>query len=135
LEHGGPDARAAVWAHNSHLGDASATEMGARGEHNVGQLARERLGTDAYLIGFGTHTGPAAAAQDWGDPVEILEVAPSHERSYERVCHDAGDPRFFLPLRAPADPDVRRRLTQERLQRAIGVIYRPDTELVSHYFH
>ena len=135
LEHGGPDARAVVWEHNSHVGNAAATEMSARGEHNVGQLARERFAADAYLIGFGTHRGTVAAAHDWGDPVEIMDVVPSHERSYERLCHDAGTPAFLLHLRAPVESELRRRLMEERLERAIGVIYRPETEMVSHYFH
>jgi protein-L-isoaspartate(D-aspartate) O-methyltransferase len=133
LEHHGPAARAVVWAHNSHLGDARWTEMGARGEHNVGQLVRTRFGEDAYLIGFGTHAGTVAAASDWDGPLEIKRVRPSHERSYERVCHDSGVPRFLLPLRTGA-AELRRRLADERLERAIGVIYRPETELQSHYF-
>jgi protein-L-isoaspartate(D-aspartate) O-methyltransferase len=81
------------------------------------------------------HRGTVAAAHDWGDPVTIMDVVPSHERSYERLCYDSGVPSFLLPLRAPADPDLRRRLLEERLERAIGVIYRPATEMVSHYFH
>jgi protein-L-isoaspartate(D-aspartate) O-methyltransferase len=133
LDFYGPHARAVVWAHNSHLGDASATEMGARGEINVGQLCRERFGDDAYLIGLGTHQGTVAAASEWGAPMEIKQVRPSHDRSYERLCHDAGLNAFLLPLR-----DRRQRVIKElappRLERAIGVIYRPETELQSHYF-
>jgi protein-L-isoaspartate(D-aspartate) O-methyltransferase len=109
--------------------------MGARGEHNLGQLTREQFGRGAYLVGFGTHTGTVAAAHDWGDPMEVMRVRPSHERSYERLCHDAAVPSFLLPLRAPADPELRGELSQARLERAIGVSYRPDTELQSHYFH
>lgn len=135
LDYRGPDAKAVVWAHNSHLGDASATEMGRRGEHNVGQLCREAYGSDAYLIGFGTDHGTVAAADDWDGPMRIKQVRPSHEKSYERVCHDAGVHAFFLPLRHPAREDVRNELFVERLERAIGVIYRPQTELMSHYFH
>jgi protein-L-isoaspartate(D-aspartate) O-methyltransferase len=130
----GPDSRGIVWAHNSHLGDASATAMGARGEHNVGQLARQRYARDAYLIGFGTHTGTVAAASDWGEPMEIMRVRPSHPRSYERLAHDAGVANFLLHLRDPADSRLRNDLIEPRLERAIGVIYRPDTELQSHYF-
>ncbi len=133
LEHRGPDARAVVWAHNSHLGDARWTEMGARGEHNVGQLVRERYGEDAYLIGFGTDHGTVAAASDWEAPMEIKQVRPSHEKSYERVCHECGVPRFFLPLRA-GSRELKHALGDERLERAIGVIYRPETEVQSHYF-
>jgi protein-L-isoaspartate(D-aspartate) O-methyltransferase len=127
--------RAVVWAHNSHLGDASATEMGASGEHNVGQLARERFGREAYLVGFGTHTGTVAAAGDWGAPVHVMRVAPSHERSYERLCHETDPPTFLLPLRRRNGDELRSALSRARLERAIGVVYRPDTELQSHYFH
>ena len=133
LDYYGSRARAVVWAHNSHLGDAAATEMGARGETNVGQLCRECFGDGAYLIGFGTHQGTVAAASDWGASMEIKQVRPSHARSYERLCHDAGLNAFLLPLR-----DRRQRVVKElaspRLERAIGVIYRPETELQSHYF-
>ena len=108
-----------VWAHNSHLGDARATEMGERGELNVGQLMRERFGTDVVSIGFTTHTGTVTAASDWDEPPERKNVRPSLPGSYERLFHDTGIPRFLLP----------------RLERAIGVVYRPDTERGSHYFH
>jgi protein-L-isoaspartate(D-aspartate) O-methyltransferase len=134
LEHRGPDARAVVWAHNSHLGDASWTEMSARGEHNIGQLVRSRWGEDTYLVGFGTHHGTVAAASDWDGPMEIKIVQPSHERSYERVCHDSGIGAFLMPLRT-GNATLRHALMPERLERAIGVIYRPETELQSHYFH
>ncbi len=131
----GSDARAVVWEHNSHVGDARATEMGARGEHNVGQLARARFGDDAYLVGFGTHAGAVAAAHDWGGPMHVMKVVPSLEGSYERLCHEADPARFTLPLRAAhAAPGIRRALEPERLERAIGVIYRPASERWSHYF-
>lgn len=121
-----------VWAHNSHLGDARATEMGQWGELNLGQLVRERYGDDARLIGFSTHTGTVSAAADWDEPVEWKRVNPSLPRSYERIFHESGIERFVLPLRAaPAAADFR----AERLQRAIGVIYRPETERQSHYFN
>jgi protein-L-isoaspartate(D-aspartate) O-methyltransferase len=131
----GPESRGVVWAHNSHLGDASATAMGERGEHNVGQLVRQRFGPQAYLVGFGTHTGTVAAASDWGAPMEVKRVRPSHPRSYEFLCHDTEIPRFLLPLDAARHPELVRRLSDRRLERAIGVIYRPETELQSHYFH
>jgi protein-L-isoaspartate(D-aspartate) O-methyltransferase len=134
LAHHGSDSRGVVWAHNSHLGDASATAMGDRGELNVGQLARESFGPGAYLIGFGTHTGTVAAADDWGQPMRVKRVRPSHPSSYERTAHDTGIERFLLPLRHGPNPDVTRMLTERRLERAIGVIYRPETELQSHYF-
>ena len=133
LRHRGPDARAVVWAHNSHLGDAGWTEMSARGEYNIGQLVRSRYGEDTYLVGFGTDHGTVAAATDWDGPMEIKRVRPSHHRSYERICHESGADRFLLPLRT-SDAKLRRELMAERLERAIGVIYRPDTELQSHYF-
>ncbi len=132
LDAHGPQSKAVVWAHNSHIGDARHTEMGAvRDELNIGQLCRERFGGEAALIGFGTHTGTVAAASDWGGDMEIKRVRPSHRDSYERACHDANVPRFLLDL--GRDQAVRRRLLEPRLERFIGVIYRPDTELMSHY--
>ena len=135
LRHHGEDARAVVWEHNSHIGDASATEMGAKGEHNVGQLAREHFRGDAYLVGFGTHGGTVAAAHDWGEPMMVMRVRPSLEGSYERLFHESEMDAFLLPLRHPREVELRNGLLQERLERAIGVIYRPETELASHYFH
>lgn len=132
--HRGPQARAVVWAHNSHVGDASATEMAGRGELNLGQLARKRWGSACRLVGFGTHRGRVAAAANWGDPMEIMRVRDSHEDSYERICHESGVGAFVLPLRAPHDAAVRVELRTPRLQRAIGVIYRPETEMLSHYY-
>jgi protein-L-isoaspartate(D-aspartate) O-methyltransferase len=132
LAHGGPGAKAVVWAHNSHVGDARATEMSARGELNLGELCRRRFGADAYAVGFGTHAGTVAAASTWDGPLEIKEIRPSHPRSYEFAAHDAEIPRFLLPLRA--SPALRRELEDPRLERAIGVVYRPETELASHYF-
>jgi protein-L-isoaspartate(D-aspartate) O-methyltransferase len=130
----GPDARAVVWAHNSHLGDAAATEMGARGEHNVGQLCRTSLGEAAYLVGFGTDHGTVIAADDWGEPHRVQSVRAADPRSYEALCHLSGVPAFLLHLREPRHPGLREELAEARLERAIGVIYRPDTELQSHYF-
>jgi protein-L-isoaspartate(D-aspartate) O-methyltransferase len=130
----GPKAKAIVWAHNSHIGDAAATEMSARGEHNIGQLCREEFGTAVYSIGFGTNTGTVAAASDWDGPLQIKAVQPALERSYEWLCHATGHPRFMLPLRNLAPDALRRRLEEPRLERAIGVIYRPETERASHYF-
>jgi protein-L-isoaspartate(D-aspartate) O-methyltransferase len=130
----GGDAKAVVWEHNSHIGNAAATEMSARGELNIGQLAREEHGNDAYLLGFGTDHGTVAAATDWDGEMEIKNVRPSHPESYERLCRDSGLPAFLLPLREPRRADVREELEPPRLERAIGVIYRPETELQSHYF-
>jgi len=134
LEHRGPESRAVVWAHNSHVGNATATEMSKHGELNLGQLVRERFGDRAYSIGFGTDHGTVAAASEWDGPMEFKEIRPAHADSYEHLCHASGVPAFMLPLRAPHRLGVRTALLAPRLERAIGVIYRPATELVSHYF-
>lgn len=129
----GETSRAVVWAHNSHIGDARFTDMGReRGELNLGQLCREHFGQDAALIGLGTHAGTVAAASDWDSPMRVMAVRPSLEGSIERQFFDAGQPRGVLHLR-DADPDLRTDLREDRLQRFIGVIYRPDTERWSHY--
>jgi protein-L-isoaspartate(D-aspartate) O-methyltransferase len=135
LAHRGSDSKAVVWAHNTHVGNAAATEMGVRGELNIGQLARETFGPGAYLIGFGTNHGTVAAASNWDEPMQIMSVLPSHPDSYERMCHDTHEESFFLPLREPHGRNVRGELLTPHLERAIGVIYRPETELLSHYFH
>jgi erythromycin esterase-like protein len=122
-----------VWAHNSHLGDARATEMGQHGELNVGQLVRERYGADAVLIGFTTHDGTVTAATDWDGPAELKRVRPSLPDSVERLLHDTGQPRFLLDIRR--NRPMLAALEEPRLERAIGVIYRPETERASHYFH
>ena len=125
-------AKIVVWAHNSHLGDARATEMSARGELNVGQLVRERFGRRAYAIGFSTYSGTVTAASDWGGPAERKRVRPGLRGSYEELFHATGIPAFWLSL-AEQDESTAL-LMNERLQRAIGVIYRPETERFSHYF-
>jgi len=135
LLHAGDGARAVVWAHNSHLGNAAATSMSARGETNVGELCRDAFGDDCYAVGFGTDHGTVAAADNWDEPMRVMAVRPAHEASYERVCHDTQLAGFLLPLRRNPTPEVRDALMAERLERAIGVIYRPQSELVSHYFH
>ena len=135
LAHRGPASKAVIWAHNTHVGNAAATEMGIRGEFNVGQLARETYGPAAYSIGFGTDHGTVAAASNWDEPMQIMAVQPSHPDSYERMCHDTLLGSFLLPLRQPRDRSLREELLTPHLERAIGVIYRPDTELLSHYFH
>ena len=128
----GHEARLVVWAHNSHLGDARATEMGARGEVNVGQLLRERHGDRVMSVGFTTHTGTVTAANDWDEPAEVKQIVPSLLGSHERVLHDAGLRNFSLAF---DHGDIRRAFREPRLERAIGVIYRPETERPSHYFH
>ena len=127
--------KAIIWEHNSHIGDARATDMSARGEFNIGQRVRETFGDSAYLIGFGTDHGTVAAASEWGGPMEVKQVQPSHIDSYERQCHDVNTDNFLLPLRKPMHKITRKKLMDERLERAIGVIYRPETELQSHYYY
>jgi protein-L-isoaspartate(D-aspartate) O-methyltransferase len=134
LDHYGPKSKAVVWAHNSHLGDAEATEMFARGEHNLGHLCRKEFGDSVYAIGFGTNTGTVAAASDWDGPMEIKTVRPAIAKSYERLCHDTGERNFFLALRNFPHGAGPESLWTPRLERAIGVIYRPETEIASHYF-
>jgi protein-L-isoaspartate(D-aspartate) O-methyltransferase len=135
LAHRGPQAKAVIWEHNSHIGDARATQMSARGEFNIGQLVRQHYADAAYLIGFGTDHGTVAAASEWGGPMEVKQVQPAHMDSYERVCHEVNTDNFLLPLRQPLQDITRTKLLTERLERAIGVIYRPETELQSHYFY
>jgi erythromycin esterase-like protein len=132
LDRQGGSTKVVVWAHNSHLGDARATEMGERGELNVGQLMRERYGRDAALVGFSTYTGSVTAASDWGGPAERKRVRPALPGSYEALFHETGLRRFALTLR---DGGVAvEGLREPRLERAIGVIYLPGTERISHYF-
>jgi protein-L-isoaspartate(D-aspartate) O-methyltransferase len=130
-----PDNKAIVWAHNSHVGDAAATEMSSRGEFNIGQLCRQEFGKRVYSIGFGTDNGTVAAASDWDGPMEVKTVAPSLPNSYERLCHETGLPGFMLGLRAAKSKELIQGLASPRLERAIGVIYKPETERTSHYFH
>ncbi|MDQ6787100.1 MAG: erythromycin esterase family protein [Acidobacteriota bacterium] len=131
LEEGKQPPKIVVWAHNSHLGDARATEMGERGEWNVGQLVRERYKNGARLIGFTTHAGTVAAATNWDEPAQFKRVRPSHKDSYEQIFHQTELGQFFLNLR---ERETEEFLSQPQLERAIGVIYRPKTERVSHYF-
>jgi erythromycin esterase-like protein len=124
-------ARVIVWAHNSHVGDARATQMGAIGEHTLGQLVRERHPGDVRLIGFSTYTGTVSAASDWDEPVERKIVRPALPESYEALFHRVRVPRFVLPL---GDLGLLGdALREPRLQRAIGVVYHPHTERQSHY--
>jgi len=130
----GPTSKAVVWAHNSHIGDARFTDMGReRGELNIGQLCRQAYGDAAALIGFGTNVGTVAAASDWDGPMEIKTVRQSRADSYEALLHDVGVERFLLDMRAGDHDDLRRVLARHRLERYIGVIYRPETERWSHY--
>jgi len=128
-----PGARVVVWAHNSHLGDARATEMGEHGELNVGQLVRLEFGAKAVLVGFTTYTGTVTAASEWDGPAHRKRVRPALAGSYERLFHEVQIPRFLLPLRT--DIELASALAAPRLERAIGVLYLPETERPSHYFH
>jgi erythromycin esterase-like protein len=125
--------KAIIWAHNSHVSDARATEMSQHGELNVGQLVRERFGEEAVLIGFSTHHGTVTAASDWGARAERKNVRPALGGSYEEIFHQTGLSRFWIDLRNVGDKVGV--LYGPRLERAIGVIYRPETERLSHYFH
>ena len=132
LDRHGDGARIVVWEHNSHIGDARATQMGERGELNLGQLMRERHPRDAVLVGFTTYDGTVTAASSWGAPARRMRVRPAMAGSYEAVLHEAGMPAFMLcPLAAGAAGAA---LDDARLERAIGVIYRPETERQSHMF-
>lgn len=124
--------RIVVWEHNSHVGDARATEIGRQGEWNVGELSRKRYGADAFLVGFSTYDGWVTAASDWDGPAERKQVRPALPGSYEDVFHQTGIGNFVLPMRG--DGAVREALSEHRLERAIGVLYLPRTERQSHYF-
>ena len=130
---GTKDAKVVVWAHNSHLGDARATEQGQGGELNLGQLVRQRYGEQAVLVGFSTYTGTVTAASEWDSPAERKVVRPALPGSYEMLFHQSGIPNFLLLL--DADHAATSFLRQPRLERAIGVIYLPQSERTSHYFH
>jgi protein-L-isoaspartate(D-aspartate) O-methyltransferase len=134
LKFHGPNSKGIVWAHNSHVGDSAATEMSSRGEYNIGHLCKEHYGHAAYSIGFGTNSGTVAAASDWDGPMLSKSITPALPNSYERLFHETGDGRFLFHLRKPGSYKVYNELLKPRLERAIGVIYRPESELQSHYF-
>lgn len=127
----GPQSKIVVWAHNSHLGDARATQMGRSGELNLGQLVRERYGDASFLLGFTTYSGEVTAASNWDEPAERKIVRAALSGSYEALFHEVGISDFLLSLR---DPAIKEALAGPMLERAIGVIYRPETERLSHYF-
>jgi erythromycin esterase-like protein len=131
LDRDGSRAGVCVWAHNSHLGDARATAMGRGGEINVGQLVRERYGRESCLLGFTTYSGSVTAAHDWDEPAHRRYVRPGLAGSTESLMHRVGVRNFLLDLREPHTRDA---LQDPRIERAIGVIYRPETERMSHYF-
>ena len=130
----GDEARAIVWAHNSHIGNAAATAMGWQGEFNIGELSRTAYGDEAVLIGFGTDRGRVAAAHGWDEPMQIMNVLPARNDSYEGLFREAAVERSLTDWRPPERRDLREVLSEPKLERAIGVVYRPDSELASHYF-
>ncbi len=132
-ERSGRPPRMAVWAHNSHLGDASATAMGEQGEWNVGELMRRRFPGECALVGFTTHSGTVMAASAWDGAGEVMRVRPALPGSWESAFHQVGPDRFLLMLRD--EPQLQQALSHPLLERAIGVIYQPETERRSHYFN
>ena len=134
LEHRGDGAKAVVWAHNSHIGNAAATAMGWKGEFNIGELCRTAYRDEAVLVGFGTDRGTVAAASDWDEPMEVKQVRPARPDSHERIFRDTGLGCFLTDWRGGGRRDLQDALARPRLERAIGVVYRPETELYSHYF-
>jgi erythromycin esterase-like protein len=135
LKFRGETSKAVVWAHNSHIGDARATEMSSHGDFNLGQRVRETFGSDAYLIGFGTDHGTVIAASKWGGKMKVMKVQTSQAGSYERLLHEVKSNNFLLPLRKPIKDKLRVELLTERLQRAIGTTYDPKDELKKHYIY
>jgi erythromycin esterase-like protein len=134
LDRRGAEAKAVVWAHNSHIGNAAATAMGWQGEFNIGELCRTAFRDRAVLIGFGTDRGTVAAASDWDRPMEIKTVVPSRPDSHERVFREIGIASSLTDWRPDGRRELRDLLSEPRLERAIGVVYRPETERTSHYF-
>ena len=135
LNYHGQSSKAVVWAHNSHIGDARATDMSASDEFNLGQRFHKTFADSSYLIGFGTDNGTVAAAPEWGGAMQVMQLQPTHADSYERLCHDVKMDNFLLPLRHPIKDITRNKLLVERLQRAIGTTYDPEAELKKHYFY
>jgi len=134
MTHYGHDAKAVIWAHNSHIGNASATAMGWQGEFNIGELCRMAYGDEAVLIGFGTDKGTVAAADDWGGEMRVMDVRPARPDSYEHAFRRTGMARSLTDWRSRGRQELVRVLSQPMLERAIGVVYRPQTERLSHYF-
>ena len=134
LEFHGANSKAVIWAHNSHIGDASATEMFRRGEYNLGYLCRQEQDISTYSIGFGTNEGTVAAVSNWDEEMQIKRVKPAITKSYECLFQQVDAPNFLLNLQNIQSGYVKETLSTPHLERAIGVIYRPESELASHYF-
>jgi len=131
LTHYGPDARAVVWAHNTHVGDARATDQALHGENTLGELARDRYGSDrVLLVGFGTHRGTVVAGESWGAPMREMDVPPARPDSLEDVLHATAPARAMFVFPPEDRPPL---LTEELGHRAIGVVYRPDRERWANY--
>jgi erythromycin esterase-like protein len=130
--HLGKQSKIIVWAHNSHVGDAAATQRDMRGEINIGHLCRKRHRAETFLLGFSTYEGTVTAANDWDEPAERKRVRPALRGSYELLFHETGLSKFLLMLDELGE--AAGGLHEPRLQRAIGVIYRPETERQSHYY-
>lgn len=128
--HDVPSARIVVWTNNSHVGDARATEVWADGQLTLGQLARQRYGDESRLIGFSAYTGTVTAASDWGGIAERKAVRPALNGSIEELLHETSRSAFVVS--ADLRPEAVDPLSVVRLGRAIGVIYRPETERQSH---
>ena len=124
-------AKIVVWAHNSHLGNAEATQMHEQGELNLGQLVRHHFGDRAFAVGFTTYEGTVTASSDWDGPAERKRIRPALETSYENLFHQTGVPRFWLEF--SRDETMREMMRFPRLERAIGVVYHPENERRSHY--
>jgi erythromycin esterase-like protein len=133
LNHFGPKSKIVIWEHNSHLGNAKATQMGLMGEHNVGQLCKQHYKEECYLVGLFTHAGTVSAADNWGDEVRKKLLNPSRTDSFEHLLHRADEKNFTLPLQ-DADDRLKELLSIPRLERAVGVLYLPNSERQSHYF-
>ena len=135
MDHFGPQSKVIVWEHNSHLGNAQATQMGRIGELNVGQLCKAKFGDDCYNIGFMTDNGSVAAATEWDGPMQAQRLLPTRSDSFENLFHRAREnSNYFLPLRT-APVELKNALRPTRLERAVGVLYLPQSERQSHYFH
>jgi erythromycin esterase-like protein len=133
IEHRGEGAKAVVWAHNSHVGDAKATTV-SQGDVNLGRLVRERFRSDVAILGCGTYTGKVAAAKEWDGDLEFMDIPPSIPNSYEALAHGTGLSRFFLDLRAEkCDQGLRKELMATRKERFIGTIYDAEADPESHY--
>lgn len=131
LEFHGPDAKAIIWEHNTHIGDARYTDMANDGMFNIGQLARERYGRGAVkLVGFGTYQGSVIAGKSWGAPMQKMDVPPAQEGSWEHMLHEMStEDKIILSRDLKEVPELKRHIPH----RAIGVVYDPKFEQLGNY--